>query len=87
MEIHCLLRKQGFFLIVQLIFSPQIILIFYFQGINGILADEMGLGKTVQSVALLSYLAEVRSFKSQEHNKSYAGLELLELQYRKLPDL
>lgn len=31
----------------------------YEQGINGILADEMGLGKTVQSVALLSYLAEV----------------------------
>ena len=29
------------------------------QGINGILADEMGLGKTVQSIALLSHLAEV----------------------------
>ena len=29
------------------------------QGINGILADEMGLGKTVQSIAFLSYLAEV----------------------------
>ena len=32
----------------------------YEQGINGILADEMGLGKTVQSIAFLSYLAEVR---------------------------
>jgi len=31
----------------------------YEQGINGILADEMGLGKTVQSIAFLSYLAEV----------------------------
>lgn len=30
----------------------------YEQGINGILADEMGLGKTVQSIALMSYLAE-----------------------------
>lgn len=30
----------------------------YEQGINGILADEMGLGKTVQSIALLSHLAE-----------------------------
>ncbi|CAH3198839.1 unnamed protein product, partial [Porites evermanni] len=33
----------------------------YEQGINGILADEMGLGKTVQSIAFLSYLAEVCS--------------------------
>ena len=32
----------------------------YNQGINGILADEMGLGKTVQSIAFLTYLAEVR---------------------------
>lgn len=31
----------------------------YEQGINGILADEMGLGKTVQSISLMSYLAEV----------------------------
>ncbi|XP_023930552.1 DNA helicase INO80 [Lingula anatina] len=30
----------------------------YNKGINGILADEMGLGKTVQSIALLSHLAE-----------------------------
>ncbi|RKO95655.1 hypothetical protein CAUPRSCDRAFT_12644 [Caulochytrium protostelioides] len=30
----------------------------YEQGINGILADEMGLGKTVQSISLMSYLAE-----------------------------
>ncbi|KAJ7181791.1 SNF2 family DNA-dependent ATPase [Mycena crocata] len=30
----------------------------YEQGINGILADEMGLGKTVQSISLLTYLAE-----------------------------
>lgn len=33
----------------------------YEQGINGILADEMGLGKTVQSIALLSYLAETHN--------------------------
>ena len=33
----------------------------YEQGINGILADEMGLGKTVQSIAFLTYLAEVRN--------------------------
>ncbi|KAL1919122.1 uncharacterized protein VTP21DRAFT_2504 [Calcarisporiella thermophila] len=33
----------------------------YEQGINGILADEMGLGKTVQSIALLSYLAETQN--------------------------
>ena len=31
----------------------------YNEGINGILADEMGLGKTVQSIAFLTYLAEV----------------------------
>ncbi|KAI1921754.1 putative DNA helicase ino80 [Ophidiomyces ophidiicola] len=31
----------------------------YEQGINGILADEMGLGKTVQSISVMSYLAEV----------------------------
>eukprot|EP01134_Creolimax_fragrantissima_P003696 CFRG3696T1 len=30
----------------------------YQQGINGILADEMGLGKTVQTIALMSYLAD-----------------------------
>ena len=35
---------------------------FVLQGINGILADEMGLGKTVQSIAFLSYLAEVCFF-------------------------
>jgi len=34
----------------------------YEQGINGILADEMGLGKTIQSIAFLSYLAEVCLF-------------------------
>jgi len=33
----------------------------YEQGINGILADEMGLGKTVQSISLLSYLAETHN--------------------------
>ena len=32
----------------------------YDQGLNGILADEMGLGKTVQTIALLSFLAEDR---------------------------
>ena len=31
------------------------------QGLNGILADEMGLGKTVQTIALLSFLAESRN--------------------------
>lgn len=30
----------------------------YEQGINGILADEMGLGKTVQSISVMTYLAE-----------------------------
>ncbi|KAF2151128.1 SNF2 family DNA-dependent ATPase domain-containing protein [Myriangium duriaei CBS 260.36] len=33
----------------------------YEQGINGILADEMGLGKTVQSISVMSYLAEVHN--------------------------
>lgn len=33
----------------------------YEQGINGILADEMGLGKTVQSISVLSYLAEAHN--------------------------
>ena len=33
----------------------------YEQGINGILADEMGLGKTVQSISVLSYLAETHN--------------------------
>ena len=34
----------------------------YDQGINGILADEMGLGKTVQSISVLTHLAEVFYF-------------------------
>ncbi|KAI9784961.1 MAG: putative DNA helicase ino80 [Geoglossum umbratile] len=33
----------------------------YEQGINGILADEMGLGKTVQSISVMSYLAETHN--------------------------
>lgn len=33
----------------------------YEQGINGILADEMGLGKTVQSISVMSYLAEAHN--------------------------
>ncbi|EKX51349.1 hypothetical protein GUITHDRAFT_44788, partial [Guillardia theta CCMP2712] len=33
----------------------------YEQGLNGILADEMGLGKTVQTISLLSWLAEEKS--------------------------
>ncbi|KAJ1545413.1 putative DNA helicase ino80 [Nowakowskiella sp. JEL0078] len=33
----------------------------YEQGINGILADEMGLGKTVQSISVLTYLAETHN--------------------------
>lgn len=33
----------------------------YEQGINGILADDMGLGKTVQSISLLSWLAETNN--------------------------
>ena len=32
----------------------------YNNNLNGILADEMGLGKTIQTIALLSYLMEVR---------------------------
>jgi len=36
-----------------------VVFVIILQGINGILADEMGLGKTVQSIAFLSYLAEV----------------------------
>ena len=38
----------------------MLIIMYTSQGINGILADEMGLGKTVQSIAFLSYLAEVQ---------------------------
>ncbi|KAI3654623.1 hypothetical protein MP228_000003 [Amoeboaphelidium protococcarum] len=33
----------------------------YEQGINGILADDMGLGKTAQTIALVSWLAEVKN--------------------------
>ena len=29
-------------------------------GFNGILADEMGLGKTIQSIALISYLKDIK---------------------------
>lgn len=32
----------------------------YNNNLNGILADEMGLGKTIQSVALVTYLMEVK---------------------------
>ncbi|CAN0349372.1 unnamed protein product, partial [Ectocarpus sp. 13 AM-2016] len=32
----------------------------YNNNLNGILADEMGLGKTIQTIALLSYLMEVK---------------------------
>lgn len=32
----------------------------YNNSLNGILADEMGLGKTIQSIALISYLVEVK---------------------------
>ena len=32
----------------------------YNNALNGILADEMGLGKTIQSIALISYLVEVK---------------------------
>ncbi|GIQ85586.1 hypothetical protein KIPB_007278, partial [Kipferlia bialata] len=32
----------------------------YQSGLNGILADEMGLGKTIQTIALFSYLYEVK---------------------------
>jgi ATP-dependent DNA helicase len=34
----------------------------YENGINGILADEMGLGKTIQTIALLAYLWEMKSY-------------------------
>lgn len=33
----------------------------YENGINGILADEMGLGKTLQSISMLSYVAEFKN--------------------------
>lgn len=32
----------------------------YNNNLNGILADEMGLGKTIQTVALITYLMEVK---------------------------
>lgn len=34
----------------------------YENGINGILADEMGLGKTIQTIALIAYLWEMKSY-------------------------
>ena len=43
----------------------------YDKGINGILADEMGLGKTVQSIAFLSYLAEVSDGQNENHRPKY----------------
>ena len=43
----------------------------YDKGINGILADEMGLGKTVQSIAFLSYLAEVSDEQTVNHRPKY----------------
>ena len=43
----------------------------YDKGINGILADEMGLGKTVQSIAFLSYLAEVSDEQNENHSHKY----------------
>ncbi len=33
----------------------------YNNNLNGILADEMGLGKTIQTIALLTYLMEVKN--------------------------
>lgn len=38
----------------------------YNNNLNGILADEMGLGKTIQTIALVTYLMEVRRY-SQFH--------------------
>lgn len=32
----------------------------YNNNLNGILADEMGLGKTIQTIALVTYLMEVK---------------------------
>lgn len=32
----------------------------YNNNLNGILADEMGLGKTIQTIALITYLMEVK---------------------------
>ncbi|KAJ7070916.1 SNF2 family DNA-dependent ATPase [Mycena amicta] len=49
----------------------------YEQGINGILADEMGLGKTVQSISLLSYLAETHDIWGPEITRFAPGLKAL----------
>lgn len=56
-DFSCLLQE----LMVMFLCYASLTCLFWFiwQGINGILADEMGLGKTVQSIAFLSYLAEV----------------------------
>ena len=32
----------------------------YNNNLNGILADEMGLGKTIQTIALITYLVEIK---------------------------
>lgn len=53
----------------------------YDQGINGILADEMGLGKTVQSIAVLTHLAEVGKVQPSEAklNEGFPMVYWLEL--------
>ncbi|KAK0499897.1 hypothetical protein EDD18DRAFT_1153103 [Armillaria luteobubalina] len=53
----------------------------YEQGINGILADEMGLGKRVQSIPLLSYLAEPMT--SGDHLLWWHPLQLCTINHRK----
>ncbi|KAK0482142.1 hypothetical protein EDD18DRAFT_1202212 [Armillaria luteobubalina] len=54
---------------------------FYEQGINLILADEMGLGKSVQSIPLLSYLAEPMT--SGDHLLWWHPLQLCTINNRK----
>lgn len=48
----------------------------YNNNLNGILADEMGLGKTVQTIALLSYLVEVKVRSRPWHCRVVLGCQL-----------
>lgn len=49
----------------------------YNNNLNGILADEMGLGKTIQTVALVTYLMEVKKI-----NGPYLVIVPLSLVYK-----
>jgi SNF2 family DNA or RNA helicase len=48
--LFCLLQLKGLEWLVSL----------WNNNLNGILADEMGLGKTIQTIALITYLMEVK---------------------------